>query len=601
MLKFRLAPGLPPTLKDDTRESLHDLNENYRSARGVVPFVGAGISRQFGLPTWTEFLMIQAREMERPRLARIKQLLKKGKFEEAADRLAKGRLNAFKNTLKLQFGDRKLEDHTKRHPALVRSTAAALIPFITKGPVITTNFDHVLEKAFENRGRKFEQILLPQQQEFAAEAFQNNRTCLLKLHGDVNDPGNQIITRTDYQKKYVAQKDLPKFLARTFKETPLLFIGCSLQDDRTFKILQSKIESPSYTHHFAIVEAPASPQEQRGKRDALRKCSINPIWYPHRKHSWVARYLRQIVKSRLALDLIYGPERKVAIVYSHLTLAPEIKTYIEERKPSKQTLVQAGAIANATSTAQNELQAQQREEERLTSLMTYFLVPGKKDGTCKDETPGQQKCRGTKVACVCEARAASYLSSAFARFDYLADPLRASILNWHELQLEPHDSCVYLGIISNPPAWAILKENPLVTMEGLVPDAPSKLYFALTNPKTPLHIDRGDKDNEGNRLIDYGIILRLYSPDVCPSRQIVCAGLGEFATSGAAYFLANNFEQIALSSSETHFVCLIQVKGEADKNPTLVGPPFQAQYGKAPGSDLLAWRHKIFERSKRIV
>jgi hypothetical protein len=154
---------------------------------------------------------------------------------------------------------------------------------------------------------------------------------------------------------------------------------------------------------------------------------------------------------------------------------------------------------------------------------------------------------------------------------------------------------------SNPPAWTILNENPLVTLRGLVPDTPSNLYFSLKDSDTPLHVNRGEKDGDGNRLIDYGIILRFFSPQSQPNRRIVCAGLGEFATSGAAYYLANKFQEIVLTSSEAHFVCLVQVMGTDDKNPKLIGQAFELPYNQKPGSDLLSWQNETFDRSKSIV
>jgi hypothetical protein len=44
---------------------------------GIVPFVGAGISKQFHLPTWAEFLIIQANDVIPPQTDRILHLLDK--------------------------------------------------------------------------------------------------------------------------------------------------------------------------------------------------------------------------------------------------------------------------------------------------------------------------------------------------------------------------------------------------------------------------------------------------------------------------------------------------------------------------------------------
>lgn len=431
-----------PTLKSDTENSLSSLEVRYRSALGIVPFVGAGISKQLHLPTWAEFLTIRAADLGPQQVARTRQLLNQGLFEDAADELAQGAArNAFQQTMEAEFGDKKLES-SKGYPGILTSGAQGLIPFITQGPVITTNFDHVLEHVFRQRGRPFKKFLFPNQHGLSESAFADNEPCLLKLHGDVSDVNTQVITRTDYKTRYEDQRDLPELLARVFKRRPLLFLGCSLNRDRTLDVFCRAVETPSYTPHFAILEAPEDPTNplEVRRREFLRSCNISLIWYPSRRYEWVEKYLQQIVGKRAGLDKIYGPEREIAIVYSHLTLAPEITRYIEDRKPKTRNVLTPGETLKA------EEEKQQKEILRLTSLQTYFLVPGEKDGTPKFPNEHQQKCRGTKVACVCEARSASYLSSEFARIGFLADPIRGVILAHHELESKPHRTCIYLGI-----------------------------------------------------------------------------------------------------------------------------------------------------------
>jgi hypothetical protein len=173
---FELPP-LPSRLKKDTKFSLDLLMKAYDSRLGIVPFVGAGISRQFGLPTWREFLMVRAGELGSDQEARTTEYLAEGKFEAAAAELASGfRLNAFQKTLRVEFGDlalRNCDDFQRK----LSSGAAGLIPFITKGPVITTNFDHVTEEIFKQRGRPFRHRLFPNQHGLSIDAFRNNAAC----------------------------------------------------------------------------------------------------------------------------------------------------------------------------------------------------------------------------------------------------------------------------------------------------------------------------------------------------------------------------------------------------------------------------------------
>jgi len=49
---------------------------------------------------------------------------------------------------------------------------------------------------------------------------------------------------------------------------------------------------------------------------------------------------------------------------------------------------------------------------------------------------------------------------------------------------------------------------------------------------------------ECNNQIDHGIILRITSPQFRKRSWIVCAGLGEWGTSGSAWYLANKWEEL---------------------------------------------------------
>jgi hypothetical protein len=147
-----------------------------------------------------------------------------------------------------------------------------------------------------------------------------------------------------------------------------------------------------------------------------------------------------------------------------------------------------------------------------------------------------------------------------------------------------------------------MKNNPLVSLQGMVPDADSNPYFSLQRiANKPLH--RSRKNKKGKIVVDYGIILRVYSPGSTPARCIVCAGLGEFATAGAAWYLANRFEEIApdLTGSETDFLCLLQVIGNQETKAIMIGKPFERLAGKTSKNALLAWQANILARTKRSI
>ena len=63
------------------------------------------------------------------------------------------------------------------------------------------------------------------------------------MHGDIEDPTNLILTEDSYNEVYGKNPDepdfdlaMPNFLRKILKKNPLLFLGCSLDKDRTCNV-----------------------------------------------------------------------------------------------------------------------------------------------------------------------------------------------------------------------------------------------------------------------------------------------------------------------------------------------------------------------------
>jgi len=93
-------------------------------------------------------------------------------------------------------------------------------------------------------------------------------------------------------------------------------------------------------------------------------------------------------------------------------------------------------------------------------------------------------------------------------------------------------------------------------------------------------ISGGELPYKCSNEADYGIILRIASPEFPDKAWIVCAGLGEWGTSGAAWFLSNKWQDI-LKRKETvfyrinpfrfpDFLAIIRVVPEQDESSSLV-------------------------------
>ena len=262
------------------------------SSAGVVPFVGAGLSAPFGFPQWTKFLLEAAEPVGL--VDPIQSLMNDGKYEEAAEQVLKALTSTgFQDLIEFYFGDAVIQQKQL-------SGAVQLIPEISRGPVITTNFDRVLETVFRNANQPFQSEVRASAAKLAIPALQENSRVLLKIHGDWSDPDNRVLTLSEYHKYYGdpdgdidLDRDLPRLLY-LLAVRPVLFLGCSLQQDRTvaiFKRVADKVQS----RHFGIVQLPNDVGEYRKRREYLLSRNIRPIWYPEGKHQNIEILLRFLV------------------------------------------------------------------------------------------------------------------------------------------------------------------------------------------------------------------------------------------------------------------------------------------------------------------
>jgi hypothetical protein len=160
-----------------------------------------------------DFLLEQARRVEIE--ASVKEMLDAGEYEEAAQQLLDNRSARVLNlAIDSAFGDQ-----------------------VFQGEAITRN-------------------------------LQQGESILLKLHGDVSDSADRILSRAAYREHYADEagtgldfnKPLPKLLRQMLLGRVILFLGCGLKEDRPVKVLELVAkELPSITH-FALGSGPLSPR-----------------------------------------------------------------------------------------------------------------------------------------------------------------------------------------------------------------------------------------------------------------------------------------------------------------------------------------------------
>ncbi|HUU68779.1 MAG TPA: SIR2 family protein, partial [Planctomycetota bacterium] len=268
---------------EDNERNLQLLVDQLQNPIGVIPFVGAGLSIPAGFPGWTSFLLGLA--CKRNKEARVQELLDAGHYEEVAEELMEALgLRLFDDEFSDTFGDHRLPDRV--------TGAAAVLPRMFAGPVITTNFERVLENAFKPHF-PFQRVVWGARTQQAVAAFHQHSHFLLKIHGDVDYPSDRVLTKSEYDQHYGSSDPdainldhpLPRLLQLMLESRPVLFLGCSLNKDRTITILKKLAKEG--VAHYAVVEKPASDDEFNEKARHISYHGIRPIWYSAGRHDLI--------------------------------------------------------------------------------------------------------------------------------------------------------------------------------------------------------------------------------------------------------------------------------------------------------------------------
>lgn len=294
------------------RQNKKRLDSIRNNRRNIIPFVGAGISAGCGLYTWPKLLDILSSEYltqkKREEFAKTEDYFK---YAEAIVS-ASGNQDAVMRRIGEIFED--VDIHIGEAPYLLMSSFA--------NNIVTTNYDSILETAAKKFGNSFEpMVLLPCLSGQMTAAIQENKRCLLKMHGSVEETTSMVFCESQYDAFYGEDNPLSIFLEIFFSGRSLLFVGCSLTKDRTMDILAKCIKRNPRIRHYAIVELPQDPDEEVEQRNYLTSMGIDPIYYPKGDYKSV-----DLLLEYLAEDNSFVKEAK-KILNPFFDIAEDSNTY----------------------------------------------------------------------------------------------------------------------------------------------------------------------------------------------------------------------------------------------------------------------------------
>jgi len=238
----------------------------------VVPFVGSGMSVPSGLPTWTEFLKKLRKIQSALDCHAFRKMLSAGDFEGIASELFRG--------MPQQLFEERIEATFGISDVSLVTGPIHFLPLLFDSTIVTTNYDDLLEKLFAEHATTFQDILYgPRIAQYRRRGPAGTRR-LLKLHGNYRDPETRVLTREEYDEFYRNGCPGREELSLLFRGHSLLFLGCSLKNDRTMSLLhETAMADRGMPRHYALLSMPRSPNGLRSREHFLTERSIFPIWY----------------------------------------------------------------------------------------------------------------------------------------------------------------------------------------------------------------------------------------------------------------------------------------------------------------------------------
>lgn len=251
------APGSLPPIPDLRPPDLPELRLPEAlidaCARGeCVLYAGSGLSASAGLPPWRPFVSelldwtIAQGMIELEFGASLRSALDGGDVNRVADSIVSrvtqaSALEALAGHIRETF--RPAE--SGRLPEVLR-----VLPRIGFGAVLTTNFDRLLERSYEQSSATFS-VRLPADVPEVRGDLASKRFFILKLYGDLDRPDSLILSSAQYEEAIQGDRPFADVMQEIFLTRTIVFLGCSLEGIDDY-LRGLRFQAMSTPRHFAL-------------------------------------------------------------------------------------------------------------------------------------------------------------------------------------------------------------------------------------------------------------------------------------------------------------------------------------------------------------
>lgn len=204
-------------------------------------FVGAGMSLYAGYPSGVKLAEILYNNLTKDLQEQLNFTTDLPKLAEEIYYLKNGNKNYLIEILKNEF--KKEPISTETHKLLAK------IPQIKT--IITTNYDELFEKTNKNIE------VIRKSSDCATANFK--KQSLFKIHGDLSDTTNIILTNSDYNNYFVKEKEHSVFwntVKTKLVENHIVFIGYALEDSNVMVVIDKILNELGDNHKEMFFVAP---------------------------------------------------------------------------------------------------------------------------------------------------------------------------------------------------------------------------------------------------------------------------------------------------------------------------------------------------------
>ena len=220
-----------------------DFYQEYGQAldnREAALFVGAGLSMPAGFKSWQELLREVAADLQLD-------------IDHETDLVALAQFHVNERKVRTKLNQLLVDEY---NCVLKPTPNHRLIASLTIDTVWTTNYDQLLEYAFQEAGKRCDVKVTT---ENFATTLRGKDVTVYKMHGDVTQPHEAVITKEDYELYNVHREVFTNALRGDLVSKTFLFLGFSFTDPNIDYIL-SRIRvllGNNPRQHYCIMKYPA--------------------------------------------------------------------------------------------------------------------------------------------------------------------------------------------------------------------------------------------------------------------------------------------------------------------------------------------------------